>query len=114
MSDTPLPEADVRRITAWCEEQWPAQFAAEVRVEPHVRGRNVTICETRAPWNGEGDWSHQPLAQLRYHPDDELWTLHCADRNSRWHEYREGGRFTGTAAELLAEIEDDSTCIFWG
>lgn len=114
MGRVPLPEADLRRIAASCEENSPARLADQVRVEHHVRGRHVTICETRAPWDGEGEWTHQPLAQLRYVPDDERWTLHWADRNSRWHEYREGNIFTGSAAELLAEIDEDPTCIFWG
>ena len=109
-----LPETDLRRIAAYCGEKWPVRFADEVRAEHHVRGRHVTICETRAPWDGEGEWTHQPLAQLRYVPDDERWTLHWADRNSRWHEYREGNIFTGSASELLAEIDEDPTCIFWG
>lgn len=109
-----LPETDLRRIAAFCAEKWPARYADEVRAEHHVRGRSVTICETRAPWDGEGDWTHQPMAQLRYLDDEGRWTLHWADRNSRWHEYREGRIFTGSAAELLAEIEEDPTCIFWG
>jgi len=40
--------------------------------------------------------------------------LHWADRNSRWHEYHEGNVFIGSAAELLTEIDEDPTCIFWG
>lgn len=109
-----MPETDLRRIAQFCEEKWPARFADEVRAEHHVRGRNVTICETRAPWDGQGDWTHQPLAQLRYLEDEGLWTLHWADRNNRWHEYREGNVFTGSAAELLVEIDQDPTWIFWG
>lgn len=114
MGRVPLPEVDLRGIAAFCEGNSPAHLADQVRVEHHVRGRHVTICETRAPGDGEGDWTHQPLAQLRYVPDDGRWTLHWADRNSRWHEYHEGNISTGSAAELLAEIDDDPTCIFWG
>lgn len=114
MARASLPETDIRRVHAWCDEQSPQHVADQVRTEHHTRGKSVTICETRAPWNGAGDWTHQRIAQLRYRPDEGRWTLHWADRNSRWHEYREGGRFTGTAAELLAEIDEDPTCIFWG
>ena len=69
MARSALPEADLRRIAAYCAEKWPTQFADKVRAENHVRGRKVTICETRAPWDGEGDWTHQPMAQLRYLDD---------------------------------------------
>lgn len=114
MARSPLPERDLNRIESWCESRVPAKLADEVRVEHHARGKCVTICETRAPWDGEGGWTHQPVAQLRYRPDHGDWTLHWADRSSRWHEYREGGRSTGTAAELLDEIDADPTSIFWG
>lgn len=48
------PETDLRRSTTWCEATWPARFADEVRCEHHMRGHKVTVCETRAPWDGEG------------------------------------------------------------
>ncbi len=53
-----------------------------------------------------------PVAQLRYVPASQLWTLHWADRNGRWHPYDD--RIAGTAIELLDEIRNDPTCIFWG
>ena len=53
-----------------------------------------------------------PVAQLRYDPDAGRWTLYCADRNSRWHHY--DPIEPGTVTELLAEIEQDPTGIFWG
>lgn len=37
---------------------------------------------------------------------------YCADRNSRWHQY--DLIEPGTVAELLTEIEQDPTGIFWG
>lgn len=109
------PELDLRRIEAWCEEQWPPEYRAEVRYEHHVRGKNVTICETRVPFGGQDGWTHLNVAQLRYRPDEGDWTLHWSDRNGRWHVYDpEGHHVTGTCAELLAEIDADPTFIFKG
>jgi hypothetical protein len=109
-----LPETDLRRIVRYCDASVPPSVRDQVRLEHHVRGRSVTICETRAPLCGEGQWTHQGLAQLRYRDDLDDWTLHWADRNSRWHEYHQGNVFSGSVAELLAEIDADPTCIFNG
>lgn len=111
----PPPETDLKRIERWCADGWPPRFRDEVRYETHRRGQNVTICETRVPWTGEGEWTHFRVAQLRYRPGTADWSLHWADRNDRWHVYDvHGPAFVGTAADLLAEIDDDPTCIFKG
>jgi hypothetical protein len=56
--------------------------------------------------------SRVPVAQLRYDPSNHLWTLYWADRNSRWHRYDDID--PSTTDQLLNEINDDPTCIFWG
>ena len=114
MPPTRLPETDLRRIERFCAEMWPERFHAEVRAETHVRGNTVTLCETRVPFAGLTEWTHDHFAQLRFRPGSADWALYRADRNSRWHENREGNVFSGTAAELLAEIDEDPTSIFKG
>ena len=54
------------------------------------------------------------MAQLRFRPEHHDWSLHWPGRNSRWHPYDHGNRQFGSIAELLAEIDDDPTCIFKG
>lgn len=91
----------------------PAQFREEARVEADVRGTSVTVYDCRPPWNqGLTEWSRVPVAQLRYAPETNTWMLHWADRNSRWHRY--DGIEPGTVEDVLAEIEADPTCVFWG
>lgn len=111
-----LPETDLVRIRQWCERQWPARFRNEVFWEMHTRGRSVTLCETRAPWDGsDRPWTHRHFAQFRFRPETSDWTLHWVDRNSRWHPYDpEGFHVCGSAAELLEEIDRDPTAIFKG
>lgn len=114
MPSAHLPEIDLRSVEKFCSDMWPEKFRDEVQTEFHVRGRSVTLCETRAPWDGHGEWTHGSFAQLRFRPEEGDWTLYWADRNSRWHEYHEGNIFNGTMAQLLAEIDDDPTSIFKG
>jgi hypothetical protein len=107
-----LPETDLARIAHYCANKVPAHLRNELRVEFLTRGLSVTIFETRPPWEGGEQWTRLKLAQLRYRPDSSNWALHCRDRNGKWFAYLDG--FSGTATELLAEIDEDSTGIFWG
>ena len=108
-----VPDLDLARIRKYCEGRVPHRLRDEVRVEADVRGKSVTILDCRPPWHPNlTDWSRVRVAQLRYDPSDRRWTLYWADRNSRWHLYDLID--PGTVDELLAEIDQDPTCIFWG
>jgi hypothetical protein len=52
------------------------------------------------------------LTTRRLRLESSDWTLHWRDRNEKWFTYDD--LVCGTAAELLAEIEEDPTCIFCG
>jgi Protein of unknown function (DUF3024) len=96
-----VPDVDLARIRQFCDSSVP------------VRGKSVTIFDCRAPWHPDvTDWSRVPVAQLRYDPASDTWTLNCADHNSRRHRYDDID--PGTADELLNEINEDPTGIFWG
>jgi hypothetical protein len=108
-----VPDLDVARIHQFCDSRVPAHLRTETRVEADVRGRSVTIYDCRPPWHPDlTGWSRVPVAQLRYDTATTVWTLYWADRNSRWHRYDD--LEPGTVDELLHEIDDDPTCIFWG
>ena len=108
-----LPDTDLERVRRFCRRESPREFTDQLRVEFSVRGRSVTIFECRPPWQGgDGEWTRAPFAQLRYSPESTLWSLHWADRNSRWHHYDLVE--PGPIQSLLAEIDHDPTCIFKG
>jgi hypothetical protein len=108
-----VPDLDLARIRSYCDGRVPARYRNEARVEASVRGKSVTIFDCRPPWHPSlTEWSRVPVAQLRYDPGAEHWTLYWADRNSRWHLY--DLIEPGTVTALLAEIEDDPISILWG
>jgi hypothetical protein len=108
-----VPDLDLARIRQFCERRVPSHLRDELRVEADVRGRSVTIVECRPPWHPNlTAWSRMRIAQLRYNGTGYLWRLYWADRNGRWHPYDLID--PGSVDELLAEIDDDPTCIFWG
>jgi hypothetical protein len=112
---TKLPELDLTRIQRFVDARVPPHAALQVRLEVEVQGVAVTIVERRAPWRPDfgPEWSHFPIAKLRYSPTHQEWTLFWRDRNLNWHRYDR----VGAAAHvdpLLAEIDADPTAIFWG
>ncbi len=107
------PAADLEQIERYCDARVPAPLRDEARIEATRRGNSVTIFDFRATWQpGSEEWSRAAVAQLRYSDDDERWSLYYADSNSRWHLY--DLIEPGSVAELLEEIDDDPTGIFWG
>lgn len=54
-----------------------------------------------------------PIARLRYTAATKTWTLYWRDRHMRFHHYDQQPA-TPHVEELLAEIQRDPTCIFWG
>lgn len=107
-----VPDLDLAKVKKFCTDRTPPDLRDEMRVEVGVRGKSATIFDCRAPLDDLKEWFRMPIGQLRYDPAMTGWTLYWADRNDRWHLYDliEPGR----VEELLAEIERDPTCIFWG
>lgn len=93
----------------------PPRARHQVRLEVEVQGTAVTIVERRAPWRADfgPEWSHFPIAKLRYSPTHAAWTLFWRDRNLQWHRYDRVSA-APDVGPLLAEIDADQTAIFWG
>ena len=58
-------------------------------------------------------WSSVPIARLRHTAASKSWTLYWRDRNLRFHIY-DLATPSSMVGDLLAEIDRDSTGIFWG
>jgi hypothetical protein len=85
-----------------------------MRLEATVRGNSVTIADCRPQWpDAPLEWIRGNIAQLRYQPSSRRWTLYWAGRNSRWHRYDDVDPTTDLDT-LIAEIDSDPTCIFFG
>jgi hypothetical protein len=109
------PDTAIAAVRRYCENKIPAQHRDKARVEYAVRGKHITIFESQPPLNPDLGpvWIRRPVAQLRYEPTDHHWRLYCADRNDRWH-YYDIVEPTPRLGELIDEIDDDPTGIFWG
>ena len=115
MAGQGVPELDVARVRHWCDQRVPHHIQDELRSECEVAPRHLTIVERRPPWReGIGpEWTRLPIARLRYTRADRTWTLYWRDRNARFHLYDRLAP-SPRVDDLLDEIEQDPTAIFWG
>lgn len=113
----PIPEFELNRIRRWADRRLPDHAKDEIRTEVDVGRGFVTVFECRAPWNPDmgPEWTRLPVARLRRNMQSGLWTLYRPDRNSKFRRYDALGFEPSTLVDdLLAEIDDDPTSIFWG
>src|SRR4051794_41753934 len=108
-------ERALARIQRFCEERVPPESRAQLRLEHSVRGNAITIVERRPPWSElvGPDWASMKIAQLRYDANARTWTLYSADRNDRWWPY-DFAEPSARIEDLLAELAEDPSGVFWG
>ena len=102
-----------KKLGAYCEGKIPPNIRHEIRLLFKIRGNSVTLIEERPYFRDHSKLTHNVVAQFRFNPDDQQWTLYCADRNSRWHLYSRSVP-TKNINTLIHWIEADPTGIFWG
>ena len=101
------------QLQFFCDNRVPPQVRDKVNLTFDFQGNAVTLRENRPRWNDPSQWTHSAIAQFRFEPTTGQWTLYCADRNSKWHEYlvvEPTSRFD----VLLEEVNKDPTAIFFG
>ncbi len=114
MTASDIPETDLARIRRWCASRVTGEAVKQVRVVGAVDGRHVVIAEERPPWDGaEGaPWESYPLARLTYVVSTRSWKLEVSTDGDRFRKYPELP--SGSLDEVLGEIDEDPTFVFWG
>ena len=102
-----------KKLSAYCQKKFPVDIRDQLRLIYKFRGNTVTLFESRPAFAKPDLWVEIPVAQFRYDHDKNIWSLYCADRNSKWH--------PDTVIEpekdfnrLLDEIDRDPTGTYWG
>jgi hypothetical protein len=109
-----IPDLDLRKIHEYSAGVVPPEFQDQIRIEVDIRGKTVTIMECRPPWREDfgPEWTRQGVARMKFDTATRKWTLYWSDSNSRWHIFDLVS--PGSIGQILREIEDDRTNIFWG
>jgi len=112
-----LPEPQRARIsellTDYCEATVPRRVRDKVRLSFRINGNVIDLFELRPRFQAPSQWQEESIARFRYVQSRRVWRLYCQYRDLRWHEYEP--RFEAPSFdELLTEVDDDPTGIFWG
>jgi hypothetical protein len=100
-------------LRSFCDKRVPMQYRTEARLDFKVRGNSVTLVESRPGIFVADPWLDMSIAQFRYDESQSTWTLYWADRNAKWHIYMDCDP-SRDLAELLEEVGEDPTGIFFG
>lgn len=102
-----------KKLGAYCEGRIPPHIRHQIRLTFKIRGNSVTLIEERPYFRDQSKWTQNAVAQFRFNPIDQQWTLYCADRNSKWHIFSRSDP-NKSIDTLLHWVEKDPTGIFWG
>jgi DUF3024 family protein len=112
-----LPEFEqrlVERLLArFYDRRVLAHVQHETRLGHSIRGRSVTLFQTRPGFDEPAASMRSVIAQFRFNARSGLWSLYWRDRNLRWRLY-DNIAPTKNFEMLLAEVDRDPTYIFWG
>lgn len=89
------------------------KIASKLRYGYRLEGPSVIYFETRPDWRGGPIWMTHDIAKFRFTKRTGRWSLYCQFRDLKWHGY-EPLPHAASLAALVAEIERDPTCIFYG
>ncbi len=113
----PLSEFEQKRIdklfSTFCQERVPAQYHDQIRIEFRIKGDEVTLFESRPHYQDQSTWFSTSIARFKKDSKTEAWQLFYADRNNKWHPYRDCPA-NRDIEKLLTEVKNDPTGIFWG
>jgi hypothetical protein len=84
-----------------------------MKVHYKIRGSNVTIFESMPHLLYKNKWVDISVGQMRFDSKSNDWTLYYQDSSDRWHIYDEIEP-SKNLQDLLDEIDEDPTGIFWG
>jgi hypothetical protein len=111
----PLPELLERSarllLERYCAERVPACSCGRPRLEFAICDDRVTLFAER-PVGGAAGQVLSAVAQFRFSPDLNQWTLHYPDPDQRWRFYLNAGPCLDLR-QLLRHLDADPLHVFW-
>lgn len=95
------------------EDRVPEHVRDKLQIKYKWEGNAVILFEFRPSWRDPDVWLEEPVAKFRYVQSRREWQLFYMARTLKWKAFPV--RPTAKKFEtLLAEVERDSTGLFWG
>lgn len=112
--DPDLKSQVPKSLDRYCAQKIPLRVRDELRLVHRWQGTKVTLVEQRPLWrDASAPRTDSPVAQFLSHPDTNDWTLHWRGCNQRWHLVADN-LGNQSLEQMLVEVDQDPTGIFWG
>ncbi|MFF2483126.1 DUF3024 domain-containing protein [Paenibacillus sp. NPDC058071] len=109
----PLDAFTKKRIEKIMDEyagsKFPKHLSNQIRISYKIRGNNVTLCEERPAYIGDG-WTQLDVAQFRL--ADSKWLVYWRDSKDKWH-LIEDIEPSEDFQKQLAIVDKNEIGIFW-
>jgi hypothetical protein len=100
-------------LISYIEQKIPLASRDKVSLSYQFRGDTVTLFKNQPYSLRPSELTSSPVAQFWFDPEKGNWSLYWRYRSSRWRRYS-NMEPTEDFDQLLHEINEDSTGIFWG
>ena len=91
----------------------PLSMRAQVDLAYRLTGQSVELFEIRPVWQGNGETREDPIAKATFVRTRGIWQLYWQRADLKWHAYEPLPK-ARTLEEIVAEIDADPCCCFWG
>jgi len=109
-----LQQKRVKKILdIFCENRVPERVKNQIKLDYNIRGNYVTLIEKRSHYKDPKKWTKQKIAQFRFNPGDNKWSLYWWRHTGKWYKYEELQPSNDLQA-LVDEVDEDPTALFWG
>jgi hypothetical protein len=110
-------ELDLQRIKkhvgGLCEKRSPVHIRNELHLDYVIENQSVTIFEERPHWKEPEIVTQTEVAKVTFVRSQKVWKLYWMRGNLKWHSY-EPLSSAASLEELVAEIDEDPMCCFFG
>lgn len=97
----------------FCEGRVPDSVKDQIKMDYNIRGKYVTLIEKRKNYKNPEEWIKQKIAQFRFNPEDNKWSLYWWRHTGKWYEYEEV-QSSDDLQDLVDKVDEDPTGVFWG
>jgi len=103
----------VETLDAYCERRVPIMVRDKLVLQYRIKRHDVVLFEKRPVFRQPDKWVEIGVAKFSLNRKAGTWSLFCADRNGKWHRY-DPCPSSPLFENLLKEVDEDPTGIFWG